>query len=288
VTLPEGLDPDDLVKKSGPRAFGALLDQAEPLVERIWKAELAAGPTVAPEDRAGLKQRLGTHLANIADTEIRRHYADAFAERFDQLFARKAPFQQVPSKRRGPWRPNNAPAPPSGEARAIGTRGTDLLMQGILTALLSEPALLLRHQEVLSHSMPRDVGHARLLSAMLDAVALNSGKETLDSAALLTILEPDLYNMAQALLQGGGTAFGFARKRADNGEMAGVGASAQLDEAIRLMKQRPELEAALQRATEAAGADLTEESFAEQQRLRAEKQAFDARLSALFQRDEMG
>ncbi|MFZ1477863.1 MAG: DNA primase, partial [Sphingorhabdus sp.] len=89
-------------------------------------------------------------------------------------------------------------------------------------------------------------------------------------------------------LQGDGTAFGFVRKRADNGEMARGDAFGQLDEAIRLMKQRPELEAALQRATEAAGFDLTEESFAEQQRLRAEKQAFDARLSALLQRDDLG
>ena len=289
VTLPEGMDPDDLVKKSGARAFGALLDQAEPLVERIWKAELAAGPTSAPEDRAGLKQRLGTQLANIADTEIRRHYADAFAERFDMLFARKTRQPQNAAQRKGPWRPNsNAPAPPTGDAKAIGSRGPDLLMQGILTALLSEPALLMRHQEVLSHSVPRDSGHARLLSAMLDAVALHSGKETLDSAALLTILGPDLYNMAQALLQGDGTAFGFVRKRVDNGEMARGDAFGQLDEAIRLMKQRPELEAALQRATEAAGFDLTEESFAEQQRLRAEKQAFDARLSALLQRDDLG
>ncbi|MGB5021431.1 MAG: DNA primase, partial [Sphingorhabdus sp.] len=207
----------------------------------------------------------------------------------DMLFARKTRQPQNAAQRKGPWRPNsNAPAPPTGDAKAIGSRGPDLLMQGILTALLSEPALLMRHQEVLSHSVPRDSGHARLLSAMLDAVALHSGKETLDSAALLTILGPDLYNMAQALLQGDGTAFGFVRKRADNGEMARGDAFGQLDEAIRLMKQRPELEAALQRATEAAGFDLTEESFAEQQRLRAEKQAFDARLSALLQRDDLG
>jgi DNA primase len=87
------------------------------------------------------------------------------------------------------------------------------------------------------------------------------------------------------LLQGGGTAFGFNRLSRDE-ELAGAAATSQLDEAIRLMKQRPELEAALQRATELASTDLNEANYAEQQRLRQEKQDFDARLAALLQRED--
>jgi DNA primase len=285
VTLQEGQDPDDLVKSRGPRAFAELLDQSEPLVERLWKAELAAAPTATPEDRAGLKQRLGVHLANITDAEIRRHYANAFAERFDSLFARQStPFRPAPQKR-GKWQPN-APLPPSGEAKAIGAKGTDILVQGVIGALLRDPAQILQHQEALAGFVPRDPALARLLSGVIDSALSHSGKETLDSAALLTILGDDLYNMAQALLQGGGTAFGFNRQ-SGNGELAGAQAFRQLDEAIRLMKQRPELEAALQRATELASTDLTEANFAEQQRLRQEKHEFDMRLAALLQRDDV-
>jgi DNA primase len=285
VTLPEGQDPDDIVKAKGPRAFTELLEQAEPLVERIWKAELTVGPTDTPEDRAGLKQRLGTHLANIADGEIRRHYADAFADRFDRLFARApASFRPVQQQRKK-WQPN-APLPPSGEAKAIGSKGSDILVQGVISALLRDPAQILRHQEALAGFAPRDAGLARLLSAMIDSALSHSSKETLDSAALLTILGGDLYNMAQALLQGGGSAFGFNRSPGSE-ELAGAQAFRQLDEAIRLMKQRPELEAALQRATELASTDLTEANFAEQQRLRQEKQEFDTRLAALLQREDV-
>jgi DNA primase len=121
---------------------------------------------------------------------------------------------------------------------------------------------------------------------MLDSALLNSGKETLDSGAFLTILGDDLYNMAQALLQGDGTAFSFNRLSGDK-ELAGAQAFRQLDEAIRLMKQRPELEAALQRATELASSDLNEANYAEQQRLRQEKQEFDMRLAALLQREDV-
>lgn len=279
VTLPDGQDPDDLVKAKGPGAFRALLDQAEPLVERLWTAELAAGPTATPEDRAGLKQRLGTHIAAIADAEIRHHYADAFRERFDRLFA-------APPRPAFPTRKDFAPKrPTTNEARSIGIKGSDLLVRGVLAALLHDPAQIIRHYESLVAFTPRNPGHARLLTALLDTATT---KETLDTAALLTILGDDLYNMAQALLTGDGSAFAFVRPDADGeaGFSGGDGAKG-LDEAIRLMRERPQLEAALVRATEAASNDLTEESFARQQALRAEKDNFDRRLAALFQRDDV-
>lgn len=281
VTLPEGQDPDDLVKAKGPRAFSELLDRAEPLVERLWKAEVSAGPTATPEDRAGLKQRLGTHLANIADGEIRRHYADAFAERFDRLFAKP--------QRAAAFQPRKAYAPPrptTREARNIGAQGSDLLVRGVLAALVRDPSQILRHHEALAAFTPRDPGHAALLTALIDAA---TAKETLDSAALLPILGDDLYNMAQALLTGDGSAFAF-NKAASAGEgNFSAGQSVEgLDEAIRLMRERPELEAALKKATEAASNDLTDESYSLQQRLRTEKEEFDRRLSVLLQRDDIG
>ena len=282
VTLPAGQDPDDLVKAKGPRAFLALLEQAEPLVDRLWKTELAAGPIATPEDRAGLKQRLGAHIANIGDGEIRRHYADAFRERFDQLFATpsRPAFQQRPAFRKG----LAAKRPTTREARAIGDRGIDLLMQGVLAALLHQPSLIMRHYEALAALSPGDAGHARLLSAMIDAAM---SKETLDTAALLTILGDDLYNMAQSLLSGDGAAFAFARPQTpENGDLSAGGAARGLEEAIQLLHQRPRLEMALKRATEGAVNDLTEESYALQQRLRAEKEEFDSRIAALFQRDD--
>jgi DNA primase len=279
VTLPEGQDPDDLVKAKGPRAFADLLDRAEPLVERLWNAELAAEPVNTPEDRAGLKQRLGVHMANIADAEIRRHYADAFRERFDRLFAAPARPAFIPRKGYVTKRPTST------EARGIGDKGSDLLVRGVLAALIRDPSQIIRHHEALVGFQPRNSDHAQMLSALLDSV---TAKETLDSAALLTILGEQLYNMAQSLLTGDGMAFAFNRPAHDGKAGLSAGQSRDsLDEAIRLMRERPELEAALQRATDAASNDLTDDSFALQQRLRAEKEEFDRRLSALLQRDEI-
>jgi DNA primase len=286
VTMPDGQDPDDIVKSAGPVAFRQLLNQAEPLVDRIWKAELAAAPASTPEDRAGLKQRLGTHLANIADGEIRHHYSEAFRERFDQLFAK--PPRPAFESRKGfnPNRKGFAPLrPTTNEARNIGNKGSDLLVMGVLGALIRDPALIARHHEALAGFTPRDKGHAQMLTALLNASAT---KETLDSQALLTILGSDLYNMAQHLLSGDGSAFAFSKvSAADKGDDIAGSPGRGLDEAIQLMRERPLLEAALKQATEAAGQDLTEESYAQQQRLRAEKEEFDRRLAALLQRDDI-
>jgi DNA primase len=292
VMMPQGQDPDDMLKSAGPQAFSDVLESSEPLVERLWKSEVAAQSLANPEDRAGLKQRLGSHMANIADTEIRRHYADAFRERFDNLFTAKsrssfttyAPtsgFQRRPSKGPNRWQ-KPLERPLTSEARGIGSQGSDLLLQGVIANLLRHPKLISAHREALSEYHPKSPNHANLLSAIIDATIL---KETLDSEGLLTILEPHLYNVASALLQGDAKAFAFNRGNGgDNGD-DWAALTKNMGEMIRLMKQRPLLEEALERATLRVSAELTEENYAEQQRLRSEKEQFDRRIYELTQRD---
>jgi len=41
--LPDGKDPDDLVKSGGPEAFQAVLAEARPLIDMIWSRETSAG-----------------------------------------------------------------------------------------------------------------------------------------------------------------------------------------------------------------------------------------------------
>lgn len=293
VNLPPGQDPDDLVKKSGPKAFAALLDASEPLVERLWRSEVSAGSLATPEDRAGLKQRLGVHLANIADAEIRRHYADAFRERFDALFAPRSrtQFQPTAAARKGSQRDWRKPQilPPGTETISFNAKTSDFLVQGVLGALLRNPILIDRHRETLSDFVPTDANHAALLNVMLDATF---AKESLDTDGLITILDEKLYNVAMSLLHSNGKVFAF--NRAGNSGSDGVesdglsNASKDLGEAIRLMKQRPALEEALERATILASSEINDETFAEQQRLRNEKKAFDERIIDFFRRDADG
>jgi DNA primase len=289
VTLPDGQDPDDLLRSSGAQSLKVLLESSEPLVERLWKSEVAAGSLATPEDRAGLKQRLGSHMANIADGEIRRHYADAFRERFDALFASKPrnnfPLNQKTNTNGGAknrWT-KAIERPLTSEARGISSQGLELLTQGVIANLLRNPKLISAHREALSEYIPKNPNHYKLLSAMIDATIL---KETLDSEGLLTILDSHLYNVASALLNGDAKAFAINRGTNAEKETDWPSLTKNMGEMIRLMKQRPLLEQALERATLRVSAELTEENYAEQQRLRSEKEDFDRRIYELTERSD--
>jgi DNA primase len=84
--LPDGKDPDDLVKSGGPDAFQAVLNEARPLIDMIWSRETSAGSFDTPERRAELEQRLRAVTAPIADETIRRHYAQDLRERMRSFF----------------------------------------------------------------------------------------------------------------------------------------------------------------------------------------------------------
>lgn len=74
--LPDGLDPDDLIRQLGPAAFQELLDhKLSPLFDVLIDREERQGPSpVTPEQRASLEARLNALVARIADRSVRAHY----------------------------------------------------------------------------------------------------------------------------------------------------------------------------------------------------------------------
>ncbi|MBA8818782.1 DNA primase [Ochrobactrum sp. P6BSIII] len=84
--LPEGQDPDDLVKAEGPAAFHAVLRDARPLVDMIWTRETIGGVFDTPERRAELEARLREITSRIANEDIRRHYGQDMRERAQAFF----------------------------------------------------------------------------------------------------------------------------------------------------------------------------------------------------------
>ena len=72
--LPEGLDPDDLVRSQGGGAFTQCLKAARPLIDVLWLRERAEQPLDTPERRAAFEARLDALLAQIGNTRVRDHY----------------------------------------------------------------------------------------------------------------------------------------------------------------------------------------------------------------------
>ncbi|SDO67526.1 DNA primase [Aureimonas jatrophae] len=84
--LPDGKDPDDLIRSGGADAMRAVLERARPLADLIWTRESGGGGFDTPERRAELEQRLKTTLRQIGDESLRRHYLQDAEERLSAFF----------------------------------------------------------------------------------------------------------------------------------------------------------------------------------------------------------
>ncbi|MDT8758065.1 DNA primase [Sphingomonas psychrotolerans] len=290
VTLPDGLDPDDLVRTRGAAAFEALLGAAQPLVDRLWQSEVAAEPLDTPEQRAGLKRRLSALAETIADSNVKHEYLAEFRARTDAHFGRGprsfAPREQrgagAPARgkrdRRGNWQPPEAP--PSATARSLGTVGLDpILARAVLAGLIRHPAEIARHMEVLGSLRSASGALGKLFEAVID-VALEDRQ--LDSGKVLTILARSGFNsVASDLLRADTLPFSFTRNQADEAR-----AREDLNEAIAVMVAQPAVDAALAEATAALSRDGSEEAFTRQVALSRKRQELESRLANLMLADE--
>ena len=108
--LPNGKDPDDLVREEGGDAMREVLAQARPLADMVWEKEVSAGTWDTPERRAALEARIEEVIGQIADPKVKSHYAQDLRGRISRLFGPKqgAGFRRAGSggfRRQQPWKP---------------------------------------------------------------------------------------------------------------------------------------------------------------------------------------
>lgn len=161
--LPEGSDPDDLVRSGGRQALESILAHPWPVAELIWHRETAGKSFLTPERRAGLERRLYEIVRAIKDETLRRHYQSDFRARMFEFFR---PHPQAlgkavsfgPTRERRPWQrtPPGAGPPPV----SPGLAASPLLRPGsptlppreglILLLLLNHPLLIGQNLEELA------------------------------------------------------------------------------------------------------------------------------------------
>ena len=84
--LPQGADPDDLVRNEGSAALAAVLQGARPLIDVVWQREHAAAPLDTPERRAAFEERLEHLTAGIGAPRVRDHYRKEIRNRLFSLW----------------------------------------------------------------------------------------------------------------------------------------------------------------------------------------------------------
>ncbi|UVC07008.1 DNA primase [Rhizobium sp. TH2] len=140
--LPDGKDPDDLVKIEGRAPFDKVIAEARALADMVWLRETSGATFDTPEKRAELEARLKQVTQVIGDESVRRHYQQDMR---DRLYAFFQPSQQSRDARR-PFTPRGqgqgqgrAPAANNpGRSAPISDR---LARTGMVTGYGSLPSL---------------------------------------------------------------------------------------------------------------------------------------------------
>ena len=145
--LPEGQDPDDLLRGSGPEAIRSVIDAARPLAELLWAREIEAQPLDTPERRAAFEKRVREALSAIADESVRRHYRSDMDGRLASLFEQRRESRPA----RPGWRERS---PDRGFERAGAFRGPG----GRPSAMPKASPALARHALFAAHpaATPRE------------------------------------------------------------------------------------------------------------------------------------
>ncbi len=157
--LPQGSDPDDLVRDQGAHAFAACLEQARPLIEVLWLRERAEQPLDTPERRAAFEARLEALLGQIANARVRDHYRREVKNRLFALWRERPATPGAAANAAGRLPGSRLPAR-SGTVPPPSARG---FATAIALALVNHPWLLDRFAEEVASLDIKDNRLAALL-----------------------------------------------------------------------------------------------------------------------------
>ncbi|MGR3492399.1 MAG: DNA primase, partial [Shimia sp.] len=163
--LPDGQDPDDLLKAKGAPGMEAVLASAKPLIQMLWERELGAAPTETPEQKAGLDQRLRQAIGLIQDPSVKAHYGQAVKDLRWEHFRRPA---GGPAKRPGPQRATAA-ARRAAQALGADARAMERLRETIILGVcLKRPEAIQEFEDALETLDLATDGYARLVAVLLE------------------------------------------------------------------------------------------------------------------------
>ncbi|WP_108839036.1 DNA primase [Tateyamaria sp. Alg231-49] len=184
--MPEGLDPDDLLKAQGTGALQKLLDEAIPMVRLLWQRETEGKVFDSPERKAALDKALRDKIKLIQDPSIRQHYGQEIKDlRWDLFRAKRGAAPQAGGgwqggKGKRGWQAPPTPMPSTKSSALVAGGdhvGVHLREAVILAALIATPDVADEFESGLESLNCADPDHATLRDMILRHA--HSGKDAL-------------------------------------------------------------------------------------------------------------
>jgi DNA primase len=171
--MPDGKDPDDLIRAKGPQAVQQVLDAAMPMVQLLWDRETEGRNFDSPERKASLDKALREKIMLIHDPSIRSHYGQAIKDMRWQLF--RSGTSGGPKKanwKKGDWRqktPTKATADTKASLLAGAGEDTQRQMREavIIASLICTPEVVSEFEGQLEELQLSTQEHNALLDLIL-------------------------------------------------------------------------------------------------------------------------
>ncbi|MFQ6553182.1 DNA primase [Aestuariibius insulae] len=181
--MPEGQDPDDVLREKGTETMQTLLESEKtvPMVRMLWDRELKQAPTDTPEARAGLMRRLRSKISLINDRDVKFYYGQAIKQFRDHEFRPQnwAPGGAWSKKRSGAA---SAAAKLSFLAQTPSELQIELLRETVILAvLLKFPGLTETFEPTLEEMQFADEDYQKVLSVLIELYLSHSDEQILEN-----------------------------------------------------------------------------------------------------------
>ncbi|MBD0865527.1 MAG: toprim domain-containing protein, partial [Rhodobacteraceae bacterium] len=166
--MPQGKDPDDLIRGKGAPAVQAALDAAVPIIKLLWQRETEGKVFDSPERRAALDKNLRDKLKQIRDPMVRSHYSQEIKTLGWSLFR-----AALAGNRRSGWNQlKNTSCPAPGTKASLLAAGDEqtteqLRIAVILASLIDTPVILREFEAELETMDCTDPDYAHLRDLIL-------------------------------------------------------------------------------------------------------------------------
>lgn len=277
--LPDGMDPDDLIRQRGVSGFEQQAAAAQSLFDVVWDREVSVARLDTPERKAALEKRFDDLIETIRDLRVKRRYQLDLKFRLSNLFFSQARRSGQAGRPGGGVTDFPAPAARLAQAPDTPLFGTERLVCGLCVRY---PQFLDRHLERISAVQFSEPLHRRFCAALSQ---LASELETMAASDLVNMLDEPLQQLLSEVIDPSATPSGERR--------SAPGSFSALAQRFPLLRDNPPedyveaaflhfldvlelkaLERELEREVEAAGQELDEAGWS---RMRAMTQDLSRR-----------
>lgn len=198
IFLKEKKDPDELLHSLGAPVFEQYLQRAKPLVDILWHKCKMNKDTDTPEQKALIEKETFEEVAKIKDEQIRNYYTQEMKKRIYYTFGKGSIYKNNENK------PQNTPQPAENTAKPAYTPRrkkqdaepvyhfvkkpplNDLVIRGIIAAMLLYPELIEKYEEKLSAF---EINDSKMAKVLAEIIEIHQEDEQLDCEQLIEKLK---------------------------------------------------------------------------------------------------